>query len=138
MCGIFAILNNMSYYVDKQFIKEQFNKGKNRGPDDSNILDLFIMNCMIGFHRLAINDLTEKSNQPFYIHNIFLICNGEIYNYKELYELLDVPESASDCEIIIHLYLKYGIQQTVQMLDGEFSFILVDTQVYHRFLNCQG
>ena len=129
MCGIFAILNNMSQYITKEFIIEQFNKGKHRGPNDSNILDLYIMNCMLGFHRLSINGLTNISSQPFYINNIFLICNGEIYNYKELYELLEVePGTQSDCEVIIHLYLQYGMEQTIRMLDGEFSFILIDAR----------
>ena len=106
MCGIFALLNIMSCFIDKDFIKRQFEKGKGRGPDDSNILDLYIINCMLGFHRLAINGLNDKSNQPFYIENIFLVCNGEIYNYRELYKMLDVePTTDSDCEIIIYLYI---------------------------------
>jgi asparagine synthase (glutamine-hydrolysing) len=131
MCGIFAILNMMTVFIDKETIKEQFQKGANRGPDDSNILDLYIINCMLGFHRLAINGLNDKSNQPFYIENIFLACNGEIYNYKELYALLDedVATTDSDCEVIIHLYLKYGMDQTIRMLDGEFAFILIDTRM---------
>ena len=131
MCGIFAILNVMSSYVDKELIKQQFKKGKARGPDDSNILDLYIINCMMGFHRLAINGLNQRSNQPFYINNIFLVCNGEIYNYQELYALLDqdIAETDSDCEIIVHLYLKYGMDQTIRMLDGEFAFILIDTRM---------
>lgn len=130
MCGIFALLNIMSCFIDKDTIKNEFEKGKERGPDDSNILDLYIINCMIGFHRLSINGLNEKSNQPFYIDNIFLVCNGEIYNYKELYSLIDVkPTTDSDCEIILHLYLKYGMNQTIRMLDGEFAFILIDTRM---------
>ena len=129
MCGIFAILNNITQYLAKDFIIEQFNKGKSRGPDDSNILDLYIMNCMLGFHRLSINGLKKTSSQPFYIHNVFLVCNGEIYNYKKLYDLLDVePTTESDCEVIVHLYLQYGIEQTIRMLDGEFSFILIDAR----------
>lgn len=131
MCGIFAILNIMTSYIEKDLIKQQFKKGQSRGPDDSNILDLYIINCMLGFHRLAINGLNQASNQPFYINNIFLVCNGEIYNYKELYTLLDegIAETDSDCEIIIHLYLKYGMDQTIRMLDGEFAFILIDTRM---------
>jgi len=128
MCGIFAILNNMTARIEKNFIKSEFEKGKNRGPDDSNIIDLYIMNCMLGFHRLAINGLNKESNQPFYIDNIFLVCNGEIYNYKELYNLIDInPTTNSDCEVIVHLYKRYGMEQTIRMLDGEFSFILLDT-----------
>ena len=82
---------------------------------------------LLGFHRLAINGLNEESNQPLIIDDIILICNGEIYNYKDLYKFMGVePRTGSDCEIIIHLYLKYGIQQTLNMLDGVFAFLLYD------------
>ena len=83
---------------------------------------------LFGFHRLAINGYKDSaSNQPFDINNIILICNGEIYNWKELYQIIDVePNTKSDCEIIIHLYLKFGIEQTLNMLDGVFAFILLD------------
>ena len=61
------------------------------------------------------------------INNVSLICNGEIYNYKYLYELMDIkPKTDSDCEVIIHLYMRYGIEQTLQMLDGVFAFVLLD------------
>ena len=123
MCGIFSILNN---HYDKDLVKYNFNKGKKRGPEYSNIID--VNNVILGFHRLAINGYNDSnSNQPFNINNIHLICNGEIYNWKELYEIVNVkPHSKSDCEIIIHLYQKYGIKQTLQMLDGVFAFLLYD------------
>ena len=80
-----------------------------------------------GFHRLAINGLNSKSNQPLYNGDIVLICNGEIYNCKELYKIMGVTsETDSDCEVILHLYKKYGIEQTLQLLDGVFSFVLLD------------
>ena len=83
MCGIFALLNNNGVVSD-EFIKKQFLKGKSRGPDNTT---LNITNDIyIGFHRLSINGLDAGSNQPFRIHNIELICNGEIYNYKELFD----------------------------------------------------
>jgi asparagine synthase (glutamine-hydrolysing) len=85
----------------------------------------------LGFHRLAINGLNKISNQPLIFQDIVLICNGEIYNYKELYALMeiDTPTTGSDCEVIIHLYLKYGIEQTLVMLDGVFSFVLYDNRL---------
>ena len=63
----------------------------------------------------------------FHINNKYLICNGEIYNLKQLYQILDdvTPYSTSDCEIIIHLYEKFGIDQTLQVIDGSFAFILM-------------
>ena len=91
---------------------------------------------VLGFHRLAINGLTEISNQPLVINDIVLICNGEIYNYKTLYNYMNVePVTGSDCEVIIHLYLKYGITQTLTMLDGVFSFILYDNRITEDLSN---
>lgn len=122
MCGIFAVFN------DKEHGKYEtnFNNGKNRGPDNSTFLTVS-EKILLGFHRLSINGLDNSSDQPLQHDNIILICNGEIYNYKELGQHLDIKMNThSDCEIIIHLYKKYGIEQTVQMLDGVFAFILLD------------
>jgi asparagine synthase (glutamine-hydrolysing) len=126
MCGIFALLNNENSIPD-ELIKSQFEKGKNRGPEFS-ILQNVSLKTKFGFHRLAINGLNTESNQPIKVNNITLICNGEIYNYKELYRLLpDVkPKTDSDCEIIIHLYEKFGIEYTLKILDGVFAFVLLD------------
>jgi len=125
MCGIFSILNNT---MSHDFVNTQFEEGKNRGPEYSKLLN-YNNNNYFGFHRLAINGLNDKSNQPFNINDVILICNGEIYNYKYLYELMEIkPETNSDCEVIIHLYTRYGIDQTLQMLDGVFAFILYDTK----------
>jgi asparagine synthase (glutamine-hydrolysing) len=126
MCGIFCILNGEKN--NEQFYKEQFIKGVNRGPEDSKFISFH--NVFLGFHRLAINGIDKISNQPFNINNVILICNGEIYNYKYLYKLMGVtPTTNSDCEVIIHLYLKYGMEQTLQMLDGVFAFVLYDLRL---------
>jgi asparagine synthase (glutamine-hydrolysing) len=125
MCGIFALLNNEKLFHQK-FINDQFMKGQGRGPEFSK-LQPFDINCLLGFHRLAINGLNEVSNQPIIINDVALICNGEIYNYKELYQIMGVkPTTQSDCEVIVHLYQKYGMKQTLQMLDGVFAFVLCD------------
>jgi asparagine synthase (glutamine-hydrolysing) len=132
MCGIFTLLNNDSQYGN-QFIIDNFNKGRGRGPEFSKLERIGLKQIM-GFHRLAINGLNSKSNQPMIFEDITLICNGEIYNYKELYELLGVtPTTDSDCEVIIHLYMKYGIDQTLQMLDGVFAFILCDYDINNNY-----
>ena len=125
MCGIFALLNNTTTFPN-DYVEENFNKGRNRGPEKS--VTCFIdPKIMLGFHRLAINGLNDESNQPIQIGNIWLICNGEIYNYKELYADIGVkPVTNSDCEVIIHLYKLFGMQQTLQMIDGVFAFILID------------
>lgn len=123
MCGIFAIFHS---HEELSLIQQQFMLGKRRGPETSAFRT--VDEGFIGFHRLAINGLDTESNQPLDIDNCTLICNGEIYNYHKLYDQLFplVPKTNSDCEIIIHLYRKYGIDYTMHLLDGVFSFILID------------
>jgi asparagine synthase (glutamine-hydrolysing) len=128
MCGIFALLNNDNLFQQK-FINDQFMKGRGRGPEFSK-MQPFTLQCLLGFHRLAINGLNDVSNQPIIIGDVALICNGEIYNYKELYDMMGItPVTQSDCEVIIHLYKRYGMKQTLQMLDGVFAFVLCDVNV---------
>jgi asparagine synthase (glutamine-hydrolysing) len=128
MCGIFALLNNTN--ISYNTIQNEFNKGKNRGPEFSK-LETNYMKMVLGFHRLAINGLNYESNQPLVIQDVILICNGEIYNYKQLYKNMAIkPKTDSDCEVIIHLYIKYGIEQTLNMLDGVYSFILYDNRLH--------
>jgi asparagine synthase (glutamine-hydrolysing) len=127
MCGIFALLNNEDCYTPEE-INESFMKGQKRGPEFSELKEVD-NNLLFGFHRLAINGLTTTSNQPMTIDGITIICNGEIYNYKQLFTFINIiPETQSDCEIIIHLYKHYGIEYTLQLLDGVFAFILYDKQ----------
>ena len=127
MCGIWLLLakKNVDLYDIKY--KDAFSRIKARGPDKSSyeVNESFI----IGFHRLAIMDKSEKGDQPFkYIsenRKVYVICNGEIYNFRYLidkYKLISV--SGSDCEVIMHLYMKDI--DFVNELEGEFAFIIVD------------
>lgn len=117
MCGIFF------YYTRGQFnknIDELFNSISYRGPDEQKLIKT--ENAAIGFHRLSINGTT---GQPITIGNLHLICNGEIYNYKQL--ALDHQiklQTNSDCEIILHLYMKYDIKKTTELINSESAFII--------------
>ena len=127
MCGIFLYYNNEKFTEDfyNSIIYKEFMKGQHRGPENSQTL--LYNNYYFGFHRLAINGLDDISNQPFDIDDVILLCNGEIYNHTELTEKLKIISTTnSDCEIIIHMYKKFGIEYTIQQLDGVFSFILYD------------
>ena len=136
MCGIFALLNSVNTgLLNNKIIEEQFNKGKQRGPEYSKLEYNYLQMCL-GFHRLAINGLNIQSNQPIVYKDIVLICNGEIYNYKNLYIDMNItPITESDCEVIIHLYLKYGIEQTLTMLDGEYAFVLFDNRISNKIIS---
>ncbi len=95
-----------------------------RGPDESKVLSSDAIT--LAFYRLAIVG-RESGQQPFNIGNVTLLCNGEIYNYKQLIADHELRVSTeSDCEVIAELYMKYGIEYTVRLLDGEFAFILID------------
>jgi asparagine synthase (glutamine-hydrolysing) len=124
MCGIFALIRP-SIFVKTAM--DAFEKGKHRGPDESIFYTL--RNVWLGFHRLSINGVSNGS-QPFEKNGIFLICNGEIYNHKELYaQLKKTPMTQSDCEVILDLYKEYGMEQTLHMIDAsEFAFFLYDSK----------
>lgn len=125
MCGILAVFRQDS--INREQFQTKFEKGVGRGPESSIIYQNEENNYILGFHRLAINGLNEASNQPFHINGYTLICNGEIYNYKELYQMMGIQgQTQSDCEVIIYLVDKYGIQQALTMLDGVFAFVLID------------
>ena len=130
MCGIFGLLNYKNKELTIDDIKNMCNAGQHRGPETSELLfELNNKDIAFGFHRLAINGLDSISNQPFNIDDCILICNGEIYNYKKLFDEINIiPKTNSDCEVIIHLYRKFGIENTVQMLDGVFAFMLYDNK----------
>ena len=90
-----------------------------------------INNNFMMFHRLKINDTSDLGNQPL-THpddfNLTLMCNGEIYNFRKLInENKFNTKSNSDCEVILHMYKKYGIEKTIKSLDGVFAFILIDS-----------
>ena len=98
-----------------------------------------------GFHRLAINDTSLDGMQPFedpIQHKISqfpflrsrpvrkLLCNGEIYNWKDIVVSENFGESdlvsQSDVEIILPLYIKYGLEETLNRLQGEWCFVITE------------
>ncbi len=126
MCGIFLHLSEDT--IDVENVRKYGNKMSHRGPDSTveKVLNVD-KNIYFLFHRLAINGLNELGNQPMYIDNKILMCNGEIYNYKELAEKYNFTlTTGSDCEIIIHLSKILPINEYIHLLDGVFSFVLYD------------
>jgi asparagine synthase (glutamine-hydrolysing) len=127
MCGIFACL----YASERVDVLEKGCQSiRHRGPDHTSFGFIPDTSHVYGFHRLAINDLSEKGNQPL-VHpehpHLRLICNGEIYNHVQLKQIYHFQTySNSDCEIILHMYQRFGIERTVKELDGYFAFILFD------------
>lgn len=111
--------------------KEAFQKGfeatVSRGPDMSRIVDT--NKGFLGFHRLAIMGLDETGMQPFCRDGSFVVCNGELYGFREIKKDLEGRgyrfESDSDCELLLPLYAEYGTGM-FEKLDAEFALILYD------------
>jgi asparagine synthase (glutamine-hydrolysing) len=120
MCG-FVFYSGSD--LDQKTFSEALEAIGHRGPDDTEILELSY--ATIGFKRLAIMDLTAHGNQPFSHDSFHMVCNGEIYNYKQIEdEFSDYPyDSKSDCEAIIPVYKRMGIEGVVKKVDAEYAFV---------------
>ena len=114
MCGIWTVLG---YDEQTNILQKDFFNILHRGPDISvyQKIDFGKENkqtLQIGFHRLSIIDTTSDSHQPFMISKgdstFLLICNGEIYNYREIRQKYNLDEKKeSDCFVLLQLFLKY-------------------------------
>lgn len=122
MCGILALyLNYKENNIDK--IISAYMMLTNRGPDSGNWSDS--KDKITGFRRLAIMDSSVNGEQPFKINQDTLMCNGEIFNHKELIKKYNLEcKSNSDCECIIHLYHKIGFESMIKELIGDFAIVL--------------
>ena len=134
MCGIAGIFhNNRSQSVDAQLLVNMAAIQHHRGPDGFGyeIMD----DRGIGFShaRLSIIDLNEqRSRQPFMSadEQLLLSHNGEFYDYKRIRAELTLDgarfRTKSDSEMILHLYPRYGLEDMLSYLRGEFAFALYD------------
>ena len=131
MCGIFGF-----NFEEKPLLKKMGEVIKHRGLDD---VGYFVAKGIsLGMRRLAVIDL-KTGHQPQ--HNeeedIWIVFNGEIYNYLELKKKLeDLGHSFytdSDTEVIIHSYEEWG-ERCVNKLRGQFAFSIYDSKKNILFL----
>lgn len=138
MCGITGLysLEKGRDFEKAAIVQRMSDSIRHRGPDDSAIY--LNGQAAFGFRRLSIVDLLN-GNQPFYSpdKSIVLICNGEIFNHKELRHDLEkrghVFSTNCDVEVIIFLYLEYGID-FLNKINGQFAFALYDQNKELLFL----
>lgn len=145
MCGIYAVLLDKLKNMSRDEIMKYFKKLQFRGPEDSKLVHLETSenDCYLGFHRLRINDVSDKGNQPFIKidkhKEYFSITNGEIYNHKKLEKKYGIElHSESDCEIILPLFLKIGLYATLQELDGVFGGVIIEKDNEHNRIRIFG
>lgn len=137
MCGICGVVSSVSRRpVDQSTLRRMCQVLYHRGPDDEGLyLD---DSASLGIRRLSIIDLST-GHQPISneTENIWLVFNGEIYNYQELRVQLikrgHVFKSRSDSEVIVHAYEEYG-DACVDYLNGMFAFAIWDSSQYRLML----
>ncbi|WP_026834426.1 asparagine synthase B [Eubacterium xylanophilum] len=126
MCSIMC-------YEGKDISIEEFKKNmlksEHRGPDDARVIET--ETGYLGFMRLAIMGLTEEGMQPFERNGNFVICNGELYGFRRIKKELERDgyefKSGSDCEIILPLLERYGLEMPAH-LDAEYAFVIYDKE----------
>jgi asparagine synthase (glutamine-hydrolysing) len=152
MCGITGYINTTNVSIkDTNSILNMLHIQRHRGPDDSgifafslssgNALELTAEKAekiegnfegIIGFNRLSILDLSINGHQPMVSpdNKVLLALNGEIYNafdYKNELKTWGYKfKSTTDTEIVLALYLKYGLEGMLSHLNGMFAIVIVD------------
>mgnify|MGYP005850017515 CR=1 FL=1 len=131
MCGIAGKYNfRYSEKVDKNVAGKMINVISHRGPDDEGSYFNPQGNLFLGHRRLSIIDL-NTGHQPISNEDgtIWIVYNGEIYNFpelkKQLVNLGHKFKTNSDTEVIIHAYEQWGID-SFSMLNGMYAFALWD------------
>lgn len=116
--------------VDLHISKRMVDAIRHRGPDDDGLFSN--QKVWLGFSRLSIIDIAN-GRQPICNEDgsIISVCNGEIYNYKELRQQLLLKghkfQTTCDVEVLVHLYEDYGVH-FLDKLNGQFAFALYDSK----------
>jgi asparagine synthase (glutamine-hydrolysing) len=138
MCGICGFLHlDAQDTVSEIVLRRMVMAQRHRGPDDEGYL--CESGIGLGFCRLAILDLTPAGHQPMSNEDgtIWLVFNGEIYNFRDLVPLLERAghrfRSRSDSEVIIHAYEQWGIECLHRFI-GMFAFAIWDQRKRALFL----
>ncbi len=137
MCGICGKLEfDRNASVSGALIRTMLDTIRHRGPDDEGVY----LSPQVGFGhaRLSIIDLSS-GHQPLSNEDgtVWIVFNGEIYNYRELRAFLvskgHVFKTQTDTEVIVHLYEELG-SQCLEKLRGMFAFALWDQKTKTLFL----
>ena len=137
MCGIAGVFEYEGRKgIDKAILLDMLSAIEHRGPDDQGVL--FAGDLAMGMQRLSIIDLVG-GKQPISNEDgkITIVFNGEIYNYRELREILQsrghILRTSSDAEVIVHLYEDMG-EDCVKELRGMFAFAIWDSTRKRLFI----
>lgn len=138
MCGIVGLVKKVAP-VDAAMFHAMRDKLAHRGPDDSGSEFFEGGRLALGHRRLSFFDLSAHGRQPLRNEDgmIWVVFNGEIYNFVELREELarngHVFKTGTDTEVLVHGYEAWG-EKLVDRLKGMFAFALLDLRRKRLFL----
>ncbi|MDD2798971.1 MAG: asparagine synthase (glutamine-hydrolyzing) [Bacteroidales bacterium] len=157
MCGIAGYININGEPIKSNAInRKMLAIQKHRGPDDSGIRAFSLktkeskelsisqnesvdsqFNGILGFNRLSILDLTPAGHQPMTSDDgqVVLALNGEVYNVFDYKPRLNYPfKGTSDTEVVLALYLEYGLDGMLSRLNGMFAIVIVDFRISTTYI----
>lgn len=159
MCGFTGYFLKNKHEQNSETILKMLEIQRHRGPDDSGVLGINVKNntleelsvdkpnefsnypnLIFGFNRLSILDLSPAGHQPMINEKfkVALMMNGEIYNafdYKpELIAKGYVFKGNSDTEVVLNLYLEYGLDGMLERINGMFALAIYDGRVGNLYL----
>lgn len=128
MCGIAGIIDTRNAVVDRAIGRRMLRRLRHRGDDGHG--EALLPHVWLGHQRLAIIDLSELAAQPFASsdNRFHIVFNGEIYNYRELREELELEaplRSHSDTEVLLRMWQRHGID-AMPRIHGMFAFAVWD------------
>jgi len=135
MCSILGYFNTS---LSAEEVKNYNQKLSHRGPD-ANIVKEYIFKgkkLYLAHNRLAIQDLDKKANQPMENERFVIVFNGEIYNHFEIRKELTFKnfQTHSDTETLLWAFTEFGIEKTINKLNGMFAIALFDKKKQKLYL----
>jgi len=160
MCGICGVISLKGRSIDTAELEKATNIMRHRGPDDEGYLligktpieyggnDSRVelpklrtqenANIGLGHRRLSIIDVSPSGHQPMCNEDrtVWVVFNGEVYNYRELKTQLTnhTFKSDTDTEVMLHGYEEWGIENLLQRMVGMWAFCIVDLKKRTAYL----
>lgn len=145
MCGFVGFFASSGAVLDKgkalYHLKHMTAKIESRGPDDDGHWHDETHPLALGFRRLSIQDLSQAGHQPMAsaCKRYMLVFNGEIYNFQSLRQEIETTQNISwqghcDTEVLLASITLWGIEATLQKINGMFALALWDRNEKRLFL----
>lgn len=136
MCGIAGALSETGAAPELSLLVSMGETLAHRGPD--HFATWISAPIGLAHNRLSLLDLSPAAHQPFLLGDDALVFNGELYNFRELRAELLADGAAlrttSDTEVLLHLLVRHGIDETLRRIRGMFAFAFWQAKTRHLFL----